>query len=130
MAYPHASWHQPRHPCQVGGVLKGGRFLLQRPPGAVPAQLATVSSRVVGLGSWGIPESELLLAEAPLALARYWGGWILQSRETSQLTTPPSPPSLPCPFTSSLVGGSNPAWVSIIIAYYCLVALGTSHLTP
>ena len=24
------------------------------------------------------------------------------------------PPSLPCPFTSSLVGGSNPAWVSII----------------
>ena len=25
-----------------------------------------------------------------------------------------TPPSLPCPFTSSLVGGSNPAWVSII----------------
>ena len=33
-------------------------------------------------------ESLLLLAEVPLALARYWGGWNLQSRETSQLPTP------------------------------------------
>ena len=33
-------------------------------------------------------ESQLLLAEVPLASARYWRGWNLQSRETSQLTTP------------------------------------------
>jgi len=35
------SWDQPLAIVfQVGGVLKGGRFLLQRPAGAVPAQLA------------------------------------------------------------------------------------------
>ena len=28
-----------------------------------------------------------MLAEVPLAFARCWGGWNLQPRETSQLTT-------------------------------------------
>ena len=52
-------------------------------------------------------ESLLLLAEVPLALARYWGGWNLQSRETSQLPTPP-------PFTSVWTWAQPPKTPSAI----------------
>ena len=41
---------------------------------------------------------------SPSCFSKVLGGWNLQSRETSQLTTPPLPP----PFTSGLVVGSTP----------------------
>ena len=48
-------------------------------------------------------ENELLLAEVPPALARYCGGWNLQSCETSQLTNP-----TPGWFTSSVAVAQFP----------------------
>ncbi|CAK9002095.1 unnamed protein product, partial [Durusdinium trenchii] len=47
------------HTGKVGGVLKGGRFLLQRPSGAVPERLML--------------ESSMLLTRKALSLRRSWG---------------------------------------------------------
>ena len=52
-----------------------------------------------------VHETGLLLAEVPVALARYLGGSNLQPHETSYLTTHLSPPPW---FTSSLAMAQSP----------------------